>query len=318
MSDFSTQIKEKARAIGFDLCGIAQAETPSDYGHFLTWLDRGFAASMSYLAQRKEERRDPSSLLPGVKSMIICALNYRTTQQKSTELAPGEGWIAQYALGEDYHRIMKEKLERLGDFLLECAGGNGRFKAYVDTGPILEKNYAARAGLGWMGKNTLLLHQELGSMFFLGEILTDIFLEPDQPTTDHCGSCRRCIDACPTGALVEPYVLDSNRCISYWTIEHRGEIPEEMENLTGHHLFGCDICQEVCPWNQDAPLTKIDQFQARPESFRPQLKEIANLNEEAYQIRFRRSAVKRAKRSGLMRNAKIALANKFRASFRLI
>jgi epoxyqueuosine reductase len=329
---------ERAKALGFTLCGVVRAAKFPELAQTKEWLSRGYAGEMKYLSDAR--RSDPESAMPGVRSVIVCALNYNTGQPKSTDLAhesagadglDARGWISRYAWGDDYHDVLRRKLDALVAELHERFDEAFESRAYVDTGPVQERVFAKYAGLGWLGKNTLLLNQALGSWFFLGTILTTLDLSPsldaaESPPPDLCGSCRRCIDACPTDALVEPYVLDARRCISYLTIELRGSIPEELREPMGRHVFGCDICQDVCPWNRRAPVTREPEFQARvfaakseepagAESprhkslFLPRLEWLAAMNEEEYREVFRGSAIKRTKWRGLVRNACVALGN---------
>ncbi len=335
-------IEERAKALGFDLCGVVRAARFPELAQTEEWLARGYAGEMKYLSDAR--RSNPESVMPGIRSVIVCALNYNTEQPKSTDVADGadgrdgpdgnepRGWISRYAWGSDYHDVVRKKLDGLVAVLRESFEEPFEARVYADTGPVQERVFAKYAGLGWLGKNTLLLNQELGSWFFLGTILTTLDLSPtleaaEPPPPDLCGSCRRCIEACPTDALVEPYVLDARRCISYLTIELRGSIPEELREPMGRHVFGCDICQDVCPWNRRAPVTRAAEFQARvlpakseepvngdesPEGeslFLPRLEWLAAMDEEEYREVFRGSPVKRTKWRGLVRNACIALGN---------
>jgi epoxyqueuosine reductase len=329
-------IEKRAKALGFDLCGVVRAAKFPELAQTEEWLARGYAGEMKYLSDAR--RSNPESVLPGIRSVIVCALNYNTERPKSTDVADQSddneprGWISRYAWGSDYHDVLRQKLDDL------VAALRGRFdeafaaRVYADTGPVQERVFAKYAGLGWLGKNTLLLNQQLGSWFFLGTIPTTLDLAPTldaaaSPPADLCGTCRRCIDACPTDALVEPYVLDARRCISYLTIELRGGIPEELRKPMGRHVFGCDICQDVCPWNRRAPVTQESEFQAcvvrrsdgtsgnveessNEESlFLPRLEWLAAMDEAEYREVFRGSPVKRTKWRGLVRNACIALGN---------
>ena len=336
-------IEQRAKSLGFDLCGVVRAARFPELLRTDEWLSRGYAGEMKYLADVR--RSDPQGAMPGIRSVIVCALNYNTGWPKSIEAtgaaAAGSeegqlrGWISRYAWGDDYHDLLKTKLDRLVAALRERFS-NEPFEArvYADTGPVQERVFAKYAGLGWLGKNTLLLNQKLGSWFFLGSILTSLDLaatlgETDSPAPDLCGSCRRCIEACPTDALVEPYVMDARRCISYLTIELRSAIPEGLREPMGIHVFGCDICQDVCPWNRRAPLTADARF--RPRSvpmtmdeeenrsgdgnssadslYLPRLERLASLTEEEFRRIFRGSPVKRTKWRGLVRNACVALGN---------
>jgi epoxyqueuosine reductase len=332
----ATWIAERATAVGFDLCGVARAENFPELARTDEWLERGYAGEMQYLADPR--RSDPGAVLEGIRSVIVCALNYNTENPRSTEVGESfnhaglRGWISRYAWGRDYHEVVREKLEALRQSLHEHIREPFASRVYVDTGPVSERVLAKHAGLGWIGKNTLLLNPRIGSFFFLGVILTTLDLVPslgvaEAPPPDLCGSCTRCIDACPTQALVEPYVMDARRCIAYLTIEMRGSVPQGLREGMGRHLFGCDICQDVCPWNRRAPVTKITDFLPRPlpldsnetsendaqkaaESlFLPSLVRVASLTEAQFREAFRGSPVKRAKWRGLVRNACIALGN---------
>ena len=323
-------ISERARALGFDGCGVAPAEKFPELGHFSDWLDRGYAGAMKYLEDPR--RLDPRSPMPGVRSLIVCALNYNSGLPYSTEIehfknrteAP-RGWISRYAWGDDYHEVLWEKLNALAAEMRVHFPEPFEVRAYADTGPVHERAAAKYAGLGWLAKNTLLINQSLGSWLFLGVVLTSLPLAPtlgptDVPSPDRCGTCRRCLDACPTEAIVEPYVLDASRCISYLTIELRGAIPEQFREPMGRHVFGCDICQDVCPWNGRSPRTELGEFQPRALAanddeaneetlFLPDLLRIASLTQEQFREFFRGSPIKRTKWQGLVRNACIALGN---------
>ena len=261
--DLKKWICDTASRIGFDLCGIAPVGLPGgDTEHYLWWLERGFHGEMGYM--ERQQRRDIRLLLPSVQSVICAGMVYNTPFPKSIDCPdPTRGWISRYGWGEDYHYTLQERLEQLLTELRLVAGSPFEAKVYVDTGPLLERSIARAAGLGWIAKNTCLIHQKVGSWFVVGEILTSLELPPDQPVPDRCGTCRRCIDACPTSAIVEPYILDASRCIAYFTIEARGTIPEEFRPGIGRHVFGCDICQDVCPWNRKAPTTLLPGFQPR-------------------------------------------------------
>jgi epoxyqueuosine reductase len=328
-------IVEQAKAQGFELCGVVRAQKFPELAQFDAWLERGYAGEMNYLSDPR--RQEPDSALPGIRSVIVCALNYNTEQPYSigagahNDVDEPRGWISRYAWGSDYHELLWAKLNVL------VTGFRGRFaepfaaRAYADTGPVAERVFAKYAGLGWIGKNTLLLNEQMGSWLFLGVILTTLDLQPtlgaaEALPPDRCGTCTRCLDACPTQALVEPYVMDARRCISYLTIELKGSIPEQFRELAGRHVYGCDICQDVCPWNREAPVSMAPEFQPRsfasavhevddPESlFLPRLAWLASLGEAEFRERFRGSAMKRAKWRGLVRNACNALGNSRAAS----
>jgi epoxyqueuosine reductase len=303
-------LKSWALAAGFDRAGVA-ALSPSAHGEaYLRWLARGDQAGMGYLERRVEARLDPASLLPGARSALCVALQYWPLSSEDAGPA-GDLWprVARYARGRDYHEVMGERLAELARRIDGELPGTGT-RAYVDTGPVLERELAARAGLGAVGKNTNLLHPEGGSWFLLGELLTTLDLDPDVPLADLCGSCTRCLDACPTGALPEPYRLDANRCISYWTIEHRGAIPESVREGLGDWVFGCDVCQEVCPWNAAPPAADHPDLALPPARSELDLAGLLALPREEYVERFRGSPMKRAKLAGLKRNAALAMGNR--------
>ena len=301
-----TAIKEKAYELGFELAGIAPIAPSPEADFYPEWLERGFAGGMKYLERQAPSKMDPRSLLPGARSVIVCAMNYQTDREL-TEFDPDRAWVSRYAWGEDYHAVLRARLEKLADWLRQAAGAGVR--VYVDTGPLLERVHAKYAGVGWFGKNTCIIDEKMGSWLFLGCILTDLETDYDVPAPDRCGSCTRCIDACPTDAILEPYVLDSNRCISYLTIELRGAIPEDLREGVGHHLFGCDICQDVCPWNRRAPISTEPAFEAREALFRPELEQLLELDEEEWRALMRRTAMKRAKVRGLLRNLMVVVGN---------
>jgi epoxyqueuosine reductase len=307
--------RQLALDVGFDLAGFARADAPPALGFFAEWVARGHAGEMAYLSSQVARRGDLRAAFPWARSVLCVGLQYDTPHAYSTETAGARGWIARYAWGDDYHDVMKAMLERLRERLVAEAGPF-EAKSYVDTGPIAEKAWAAAAGLGAVGKNTCLLHPEHGSWFFLGELVTDLDVPADEPRADMCGSCTACLDACPTRAFPAPYVLDATRCISYLTIELRGAIPEPLREPMGRHVFGCDVCQDVCPWNRKRKKRGGAAFEPRPGGVAPDLTELAVLDEEAFRERFRRSPLKRAKRRGLLRNVAIAIANAGAAAHR--
>jgi epoxyqueuosine reductase len=344
-------VESHAKELGFDLCGVVSAAAFPELEHTEEWLARGFAGEMNYLSDPR--RRNGEGAFPGIRSVIVCALNYNTSLPKSIDVPhlpkddEPRGWISRYAWGDDYHQIVKERLDEMMAALRQHFSEPFEARVYADTGPVQERVFAKYAGLGWLGKNTLLLNQRLGSWIFLGAILTTLDLAPTLedgalPPPDLCGSCSRCIEACPTQAFVEPYVMDARRCISYLTIELRGSIPEQLREPIGSQVFGCDICQDVCPWNRRAPATSREEF--RPRSFAsassaletaaaetdetserpspdgqqdtaeeslflPRLEWLASIDEAEFRRMFRGSAVKRTKWRGLVRNACIALGN---------
>jgi len=294
-------VKARALELGFDRVAIGPAAPPEHGPAFRRWVAAGYAATMDYLGRREGERLDPARVLPGARSVVCVALNYYQGEPASD---PSWSRVARYAWGRDYNSVMTPRLRDLAAHLAEAGGAAS--KGYVDTGPVLERDLAARAGLGWIGKNTMLLHPELGSWFFIGALLTTAALDFDDPLVDRCGSCRACLDACPTQAFVAPYVLDARRCISYLTIEHRGAIDPALEGELGPWQFGCDICQSVCPWNRKAPPTREPSF--LPSTPYPGAEGILRMSDEELRIRFRGSALSRAKPAGLRRNATIARA----------
>lgn len=303
MPPLEERLKAQAHQIGFDLIGIAPAQPADDFERLSEWLARGYAGQMIYMERRHEARRHPQSILPSVRSVIMAASNYNSVLENEPGLNCGR--LARYARGPDYHRVMRQRLHALLDWLQtqnpECRG-----RAVVDTAPLLERDFARRAGLGWIGKNTMLLHPRLGSYFFLGALLIDRELAPDQSfATSHCGTCTACLDACPTDAFPGPGWLDSRRCISYLTIELRGPVPNEMRTGVGDWLFGCDICQEVCPWNRKAPVATLAPL--LPPSL--DLETILRLSPEDFRSQFSGTALERTGYDGLRRNAAIVAGN---------
>jgi epoxyqueuosine reductase len=304
----AAQIKRKARDLGFDLVGIASPE-PSRYrDYFHRWLHEGQHGDMAWLANRVHEKTAPEKYFPGVQSIICVALNYYTrleeepTRSETASTPPIKGKIARYALGDDYHELIKPRLHALADWLKQIAP-TAETRACVDTAPVMEKELAARAGIGWQGKNTCAINESIGSWLFLGEIFTTLPLPPDNPATDRCGSCRRCIDACPTQAITAPYQLNATKCISYLTIEHRTEISPDLANKISPWLYGCDICQEVCPWNRQPPEATDAALRPRFPSGAVNLSEIKNWTPEDYRAQLKNSAIKRVKLPQLKRNA---------------
>ena len=304
-------IKRRAIQLGFELVGIAPAERPTHADHYLNWLESCYHGEMAYLARPDAvaRRLNPAEALPGGRSIIIVAMNYHDQGPEAPDDS-SRGLVARYARGSDYHRVFEEKLKQLANELRISLGSDVGIRAYVDYGPVLERDHAQRAGLGWIGKNTLLIHPDLGSYLFLGELITDAVLEPDDPfRPDHCGTCERCINACPTGAIKAGRALDARLCISYLTIELRGPIPRELRALIGNRIFGCDICQEVCPWNNEIPGTSEPRFQPRADVSGVELIALMGLSEEQFRQRFSDSPLTRPKRAGLLRNVAVALGN---------
>ncbi|MGH7618130.1 MAG: tRNA epoxyqueuosine(34) reductase QueG [Gemmatimonadaceae bacterium] len=300
-------LKAQAYSLGFDLAGIADLGPVETSGALDAWLARGFEGDMAYMARTAEKRRDTRLPYEGVSHAIVVALDYGGKEPS--------GPVARYARGDDYHDVMVERLERLHDWLEAHLGRTVTGKAYVDTGPILERDLARRAGLGWFGKNTMVINPRLGSFFFLGALLVDLELEPDAPfESDHCGTCRRCLDACPTQAFSDAHVLDATRCISYLTIELKGEIPSELRSGVGDHVYGCDVCQDVCPWNEKFSLPlREGAFQPRAaiagKDARTLAHDILAMSDDDFRIAFKDSPMKRAKLRGLTRNSSVVLAN---------
>jgi epoxyqueuosine reductase len=307
MAPLEDCIKQMARALGFDLVGIAPATEADGFGRLRDWLAQGYAGEMAYMHRQGEARRHPASILPDVRSVVMVGMNYGGEAHGLPRV--GLGRIARYARGNDYHDVLRERLNRLLTLVqAEIPGCRGR--GVVDTAPLLERDFARRAGLGWFGKNTMLLNRRQGSYFFLGALLLDLDLRPDpQHETNHCGTCTACLDACPTNAFPAPGVLDSRRCISYLTIELRSPVPEDLRTGLGDWLFGCDVCQEVCPWNRKAPAATEPAFAPRPDLEAVDPAELLGLSEQEFRQRFRGTALTRGKRRGLLRNAALVLGN---------
>jgi epoxyqueuosine reductase len=301
-------VKDLAHKLGFDRVGIARLGPSPRAIYYRRWLARGHAASMAYLHRNAELRENPAGLLAGARSAICVALNHHR-QESPTSGTASTGRVAQYVRGYDYHRVVRAMLRELVDQLRQRLNEPFEWRIFVDTGPLLERELAAAAGLGWIGKNTMLLHEQLGSYLFLGEVLTTLELEPDLPTGDRCGNCTRCLDACPTGALLAPYQLDASRCISYLTIEHRRHVPEEFGDHIGDWVFGCDICQQVCPYNRRAALATHSEIAADLIPARLPLLDLLQLRSADYRRLTKGTAATRASRNMWRRNAAIALGN---------
>jgi epoxyqueuosine reductase len=307
----ASAVKAKALELGFDLCGVAAADAYPELAFFDEWLARGYAGEMDYLARSAERRRDVRHVLPSARSVIVTATAYNTDRPYSTAIDdPGVARISRYAWGDDYHDVVKRRLDALIDWMRSVEVEPFDARAYVDTGPVQERVFAQYAGLGWIGKNTCLISFKRGSWLFLSVILCSLALDADQRVTDHCGTCTRCLEACPTGAIVEPWAIDSRRCLSYLTIELRGPIPEEFHGAMGSHVYGCDICQDVCPWNRD-PLVSADAaWQPRPGFDFVDLTALSARTDDELRANLRGSPMKRTKVAGLRRNIAIALANR--------
>lgn len=312
----TTELKAKlvdfSCRLGFDSCRVAVCESPAHGEEFSNWLREEAHGEMEYMQRGEEKRRDPQKILPGARSVIVVALNYfQGNSEPEWRLTAGtkkrdRGRIARYAWGGDYHDIIQAKLKQIDHFL---RGHGGIQKYYVDTGPVLERDYAARAGTGWHGKSTMLINEKLGTWFFLAEVLTTLQLPPDEPARDRCGTCIRCITACPTGAITAAHKLDARRCISYLTIELRGAIPLEFRPLIGDRIFGCDDCLEACPWNRFAQTSRETAFSARQSTSGFTLRDYLKLSEQDFRVLFRGSPIKRIKRRGFLRNVCVALGN---------
>jgi epoxyqueuosine reductase len=310
------RLKDAARALGAGAIGIARIEDGAidlDRRRLSRWLASGFAGQLAYLTRGAARRADPRLSLPGARSLVAVAFDYAFPSldgaHAATRAASGGAVIARYARGRDYHRVIPSRLRKLLA-LLESERPGTRGRIYVDTGPVLERSWAARAGLGWVGKHSLLLRRNGGSWFLLGVLLVDCELEPDEPAEEHCGSCTRCLDACPTGAIVAPYQVDARRCISYLTIELRGPIPRELRPLVGERVFGCDDCQDVCPWNEHAAEARLDDYAPRGDLLQRPLVSWLDLDEDQFRSRFAGTPIARARRDGFLRNVCVALGNR--------
>jgi len=319
ISQVKAIVRRAAEEAGFDLSGVAPATDALELNHFREWIAAGHAGEMKYMEARDDQgdlkRASLSRVAPWARSVVVCAINYNTDHPYSTQVNdPSRGWISRYAWSrEDYHDVVFRRVKQVEAALHESVLSDLQLplttRSYVDTGPIVERVFAKYAGVGWIGKNTCIINQKKGSWLFLGVILTSLELEPDLPAPDRCGTCTRCIEACPTDAILAPYQLDSNKCISYLTIEKRGSIPEDLRTGMGRHIFGCDICQDVCPWNRKAPATTLPEFEPRPGLVNPALTWLAEMSAEEFREAFRGSPLRRTKRTGLRRNAAIAMGN---------
>lgn len=305
-----------AESLGFELCRIAPADAPPHAAEFRAWLEEGRAGEMAWLGRNQDRRTDPQAVLPGARAVVVLGMNYFRSQESGVRSQEEEaatppdsspaGRIARYAWGDDYHDLVEKKLEALDAWLRERGGAQ---RCYVDTGPVLERDFAALAGAGWHGKSTMLIHPKLGTWFFLAEVLTTLALEPDAPMPDHCGRCTRCIAACPTGAITAPRQLDARRCISYLTIELKGTIPLEFREAIGGRIYGCDACLDACPWNRFAQQSRETAFAARDFVHGWTLRDFLALDDDAFRALFRKSPIKRIKRRGFLRNVCVALGN---------
>jgi len=310
LTQFTKDLKVKARALGFDACGIAPPSGLPELAFFREWLDRGYAGTMAYLERTAAARADATGALHSAQSVIVTATLYNTDRPYSLQCDdPSAAHIARYAWGDDYHEVILRRLDGLIGWMHEAHPDPFEASPYVDTGPVQERVFAHHAGIGWIGKNCCVIHPELGSFLFLAEILCSLPLPPDEPSLDQCGSCTLCLDICPTGALVAPRVLDARRCISYLTIEHRGDIPDELKPEIGTHVYGCDECQEVCPYNAAAPASSDPAWLPRKVWDRRRVDELLHLTGGELRSGLSGSAMKRARQDGLRRNVEVAAAN---------
>jgi len=308
-ASLSARIKEEAQRLGFELAGISPAKLPPHEESFAEWLRHGYAGELSYMERTEHLRRDPGALVPWAVSIVSVGMNYYTPQPRPEPTKEARGWISRYAWGDDYHELMKQRLEALLETIRTMHDGPVEGRAFVDSGPVLERDLAGVAGLGWIGKNTHLISPKRGSWFFLGELFLNLALDYDRPMRDRCGKCDLCLKACPTSAFVGPYILDARRCISYLTIELRGWIPRHLRPLVGNHIFGCDICQEACPYNVKAHPTSEPAYAPRTGLYAPDLIPLLALTEQEFRQRFHGSPILRAKRRGFLRNVAVALGN---------
>lgn len=299
-------VKERARSLGFDACGIASAKETDPKGNLGKWLDLGYHADMDWMARTREIREDVGLKVPDARSVVVVARNYYSPRPARGE---GRGKVAAYAWGRDYHRVLAKPLRELGLWIEGLEVGAACYCS-VDSGPVLERTWAERSGVGSVGKNGLSLRRDLGSWFFLATVITTVDLAPDRPAADICGSCTRCLEGCPTSAIVAPGVVDSRRCISYQTIENRGEIPAELGGNLGDWVFGCDICQELCPWNGSVGTTTEEGFLPREGQANPELGALVEMDEKAFNARFEGTPIRRAKHEGMRRNAEQVLENR--------
>jgi epoxyqueuosine reductase len=303
--DRTQAVKRRATELGFDACGIAAADPIDPQNRLGEWLDRGYHGTMDWMNRTRELRQEVQRKRPGTRSVIVVARNYYADRPAADR---DTGRVSRYAWGRDYHRVLRKPLRALAEMVDAMESGAESY-CCIDSGPVMEKAWAVRAGIGWLGKNTLVLNNELGSWFFLATILTTVELEPDAPIADQCGGCRLCLDACPTEALIEPQLLDATKCISYQTIENRGDVPEDIARDHDDWVFGCDVCQEVCPWNRTPQITDETDFYPREGHANPDLELLENLNEQSFLEEFAGTPIMRAKQEGIKRNAAIARNN---------
>jgi epoxyqueuosine reductase len=304
------ELKERlvsfARMVGFDSCRVAACGSAPHADEFRNWLDEGGHGEMGYMKRGEEKRCDPQKVLAGARSIVVLAMNYFQGNPQVGDTPAATGRVARYAWGDDYHDLIESRLGKIDEFLRQFGGLQ---KCYVDTGPVLERDHAAQAGVGWHGKSTMLINEGLGTWFFLAEILTTVELPPDKPVPNRCGTCDRCIKACPTGAITAPHRLDARRCISYLTIELKGAIPLNLRPLIGDRIFGCDDCLDACPWNRFAQVSRETAFSACHSTTGMSLRDYLNLGDNEFRMLFRNSPIKRIKRRGFLRNVCVALGN---------
>ena len=306
----SAAVKARARDLGFELCGIARGERHPKLARLAEWIARGHAGDMAYLARTLDERLDPARVLPSVRSVVSLACVYNVEQPYSVDVTEADRvTISRYAWGEDYHDVLKRRLRSLVDWMAEACGDGFEAFSSVDTAPVQERVFAEQAGLGWIGKNTCLINADLGSWLFLAQVFVSVDLEPDAPATDQCGTCVRCLEACPTDALVEPYALDATRCLSYVTIESRETVPSDMRAAIDRQVYGCDICQDVCPWNRRAATTDAPAWQAREGLAFPKLVDLCRLSDDAWRTHLKGSAMRRAGLKRVRRSLAYAAAH---------
>ena len=303
-------LREKSLALGFDLFGVVPVSRSETIEIYRGWLNKGYAGTMEYLERHSELKEDPRNLLPETMSMLSLGCNYNTGNPSKEIQEPSKARISRYAWGDDYHKIIHSKLKSLEYYLCNELNAATQTRSFVDSGPVLEREVAQRAGLGWFGKHSNLINMEKGSWFFLAEMLVDVELKIDEPFTRvDCGTCTSCIEACPTGAIIADRTVDARLCISYLTIENKGAIPDDLRSKMDNHIFGCDICQDVCPWNKDAPESVEPGFKPRTENYAAELTDLMILDQTAFRKRFQKSPVKRTKRRGLLRNVAVSLGN---------
>jgi epoxyqueuosine reductase len=306
-AELKARLVSFARQVGFDSCRIAACNAPAHATEFREWLREGAHGEMNYMQRGEKKRCEPEKILPGARSIVALALNYfRGERVPRRSQTAATGRIARYAWGDDYHDVIAPKLDKIDEFL---ASFGGQQKCYVDTGPVLERDHAAQAGIGWHGKSTMLIDERLGTWFFLAEVLTTLEMPVDKPVPDRCGRCERCIKACPTNAITAPHRLDARRCISYLTIELKGAIPLDLRPLIGDRIFGCDDCLDACPWNRFAQASRQSTFSARRSTSGMSLREYLELNDDQFRGLFKNSPIKRIRRRGFLRNVCVALGN---------